>query len=105
MGQRKKHHYIPRFYLKRFSVNYDGKIIGVYNLRNELFIKNAPIKHQACDEFLYGEDDYVENELAKMENIVSKLFYHWTDEKTLLIPPNDSKAFLILKRYILYQMY
>ena len=87
MTKKKKHHYIPRFYLKRFSVNNEGKIIGLYNHKNKIFIQRAPLKHQACENFLYGEDDEIENALAEMENDVARMFYYWTEEKLLYPPP------------------
>ncbi|MDR2010888.1 MAG: DUF4238 domain-containing protein [Bacteroidales bacterium] len=105
MHKRKNHHYIPRFYLKRFSSDEEGKTIGLYNHQNGKFIKNAPIKHQASENFLYGTDDQTESELAKLENGIAKLFYYWTEEKILFPPSNGTKAFSALKRFILYQLY
>ena len=46
MTKKKRHHFIPRFYLKRFSINNEGKALGLYNLDNKKFIKNAPLKIQ-----------------------------------------------------------
>jgi hypothetical protein len=105
MSKRKSHHYVSRFYLKRFSVNEEGKSIGLYNCKNQKYISNAPIKHQACKDFLYGTDDETESELAKLETGIATLFHYWTDEKILIPPPKDSNAFSGLKRFILYQLY
>lgn len=105
MGIRKNHHYVPRFYLKRFSVNNGGKVIGLYNHKREIFIDNAPLKHQACEAFLYGRDDEVEAELGKLESSIARMFYYWTEEKILLPPPKDTNGFILLKRFILYQLY
>lgn len=105
MTKKKKHHYIPRFYLKRFSANNEGKFIGLYNHKCKIFIQGAPLKHQACENFLYGEDDVIENALAEMENNVARMFYYWTEEKLLYPPPVESNGFKLLKRFILYQAY
>jgi len=105
MSKRKNHHYVPRFYLKRFSSNGEGKTIGLYNYKSKIFIPNAPIKHQASKDFLYGKSDETETDLAKLETAIAKLFYYWTEEKILIPPPNDSKAFSAIKRFILYQIY
>lgn len=105
MGVRKKHHYVPRFYLKRFSVNNEGKVLGLYNHKSEIFIANAPLKHQACETFLYGRDDEVEAELGKLESNVAKMFHYWTEEKILIPPPENTNGFTLLKRFILYQLY
>lgn len=105
MTKKKRHHYIPRFYLKRFSINNEGKSLGLYNLDNKKFIENAPLKKQAYENFLYGEDDDVENALAEMEDNVARMFYYWTDEKLLYPPPTESNGFKLLRRFILHQAY
>ena len=105
MGKRKSHHYIPRFYLRRFSINYEGKSIGLYNHVRNIYIANAPIKHQACEDFLYGSDDDVEAYLAKLENIIGNFFNHWVDKKHFFLPPENTNGLTVLKRFILYQLY
>lgn len=105
MTKKKRHHYIPRFYLKRFSINNDCKVLGLYNLNNKKFIQNAPLKSQAYENFLYGEDDEIENALAQMEGNTAKMFHYWTEEKLLYPPPTESNGFKLLKRFILYQAF
>lgn len=105
MTKKKKHHYIPRFYLKRFSNNNEGKLLGLYNINNKQFIQNAPLKSQAYENYLYGEDDEIENALAQMESNVARMFYYWTEEKLLYPPPTESNGFKLLKRFILYQAF
>jgi hypothetical protein len=105
MAKKKHHHYIPRFYLKRFSVNNEGKFLGLYNLNNRRFIQNAPIKSQAYENFLYGENDEIENALAEIEGSISQMFNYWTDERLLYPPPPETNGFKLLRRFILYQAY
>lgn len=105
MCSKKRHHYIPRFYLKRFSINNEGKVLGLYNLDNKKFIKNAPLKSQAYENFLYGEDDEIENALAELEGNVSQMFNYWTEEKLLYPPPSESNGSRLLNRFILYQAF
>ncbi|PWW30921.1 DUF4238 domain-containing protein [Chryseobacterium sp. AG844] len=105
MVKKKKHHYIPRFYLKRFSINNGGKFLGLYNLNNKKFIPNAALKNQAYGNFLYGEDDEIENALAHIEGNVAKMFYYWTEEKVLIPPPIESNGFKLIKRFMLYQAF
>lgn len=52
MAKKKRHHYVPQFYLKRFSNNNESKVLGIYNLDNKKFIQNAPLKSQAYENFL-----------------------------------------------------
>lgn len=101
----KEHHYVPRFYLKRFSINAKGKCISLYNINNKKFIQSAPIRHQACRPFLYGKDDLVESELAKLESTIAQFFHYWIDHKILELPKNNTPAFDAIKRYILYQIF
>jgi hypothetical protein len=105
MTKKKRHHYIPRFYLKRFSKNNEGKVLSLYNLNNRKFIQTAPLKSQAYENFLYGVDNEIENALAEMEGNVARMFHYWTEEKLLYAPPMESNGFKLLKRFILYQAY
>lgn len=105
MTDKKKHHYIPRFYLKKFSVRNEGKLIGLYNHKKNIFIQNAPLRHQAYETFLYGQDDEIENAIAEIENNIAKMFYYWTEEKMLYPPPIETNGFKLLKRFILYQTF
>lgn len=103
MAIKKRHHYIPRFYLKRFSINNEGKFIGLFNHKSNIFVPQAPLKHQAYQNFLYGNDDEIEDALAKMENDVARMFYYWTEEKLLYPPPIESNGYRVLRQFILYQ--
>lgn len=105
MPNKKRNHYIPRFYLKRFSVNNEGKFIGLFNHKRDVFVQQASLRHQAYENFLYGEDDEIENALANMENNVANMFYYWTEEKLLNPPLAESNGFKLLKQFILYQVY
>jgi len=101
MASRKSHHYIPQFYLRKFSLNEDGKTIGLYNHKRDLFISTTSIKHQACEKYLYGKDDEVEAILSKQESTIAIMFGRMI--KHFLPPADDSIAYKILLRYILYQ--
>lgn len=105
MNKKKRHHYIPKFYLKRFSNNTDGKFLSLYNINNKKFIHKAPIKSQAYENYLYGENDDIENALAVLEGKVARMFYYWTEERILYPPPKNTDAFKILMQFILYQAF
>ncbi|MEA5425404.1 DUF4238 domain-containing protein [Arcicella lustrica] len=105
MAKKKRHHYIPRFYLKRFSINNEGKFLGLYNHNSDIFVQQASLRHQAYENFLYGEDDEIENALADMEGNVARMFYYWTEEKLLYPPPLETEGYKLLKRFILYQIF
>ncbi len=107
MSKRKSHHYIPRFYLKRFSDVPGQGTISLYNYNNGKYIPVAPIKSQCCEDYLYGTDDEIEGALTNLETVVSRLFDIWTVQQELVIPPTPSgnEAMRVLKRFILYQLF
>jgi len=105
MSKKKKHHYVPRFYLKRFSIEEQGKFLGLFNHESEVFVQKAALKHQAYGNFLYGEDDEIENALACMEGTMAKLFHCWIDKKLFYPPPAHTNGFKLLQRFILYQIF
>ncbi len=72
MPNNKKHHYVPRFYLKRFSDN--GKSIGLYNLGKKLRIPVANLKNQCYKDYFYGKGQVTENALGEIEGHISVLF-------------------------------
>ena len=55
MAINKSQHYVPKFYLKLFSNNREGKSIGLHNFKNNKTICFAPIKEQACEDYFYGK--------------------------------------------------
>jgi hypothetical protein len=46
MTEKKNQHYIPKFYLRNFSYENNGKQIGVYNILNEIFVSKGKLKTQ-----------------------------------------------------------
>lgn len=105
MPDKKKQHYVPKFYLRRFSMNEDEKTIGLYNFSNERFITNASIENQGYKNYFYGKDGEVEKAFEKMENQIARLFNYWTKEKLLYPPPIETNGYKLLKQFILYQAY
>lgn len=53
----KNQHFVPRFYLKRFSVLESTKLINTYLVSNRQFYKGVPIKNQASKSNYYGDAD------------------------------------------------
>lgn len=75
MTIQKNQHYVPQFYLRRFSP--DGKTIGSYIIEQERKIDIAPIKHQASQNYFYTKEteqkNNVENSLGKLEAMTQKV--------------------------------
>ncbi|WP_445431675.1 DUF4238 domain-containing protein [Chryseobacterium indoltheticum] len=74
MAKKKNQHYLPQFYIRHFSIENNQKEIGIYNLKQDLYIKKGSIKHQCSENYFYGEDEIVENFLAKIEGNFAKTF-------------------------------
>ena len=60
----RQHHYVPRFYLKRFSK--DPKCINIYNIRRRLSKRNVSLRHQ-CSKPNFYRDQNIEDALSRME--------------------------------------
>jgi hypothetical protein len=71
MPQNKRHHYVPRFYLKRFTT--DERFINLYNIKSARKISNGKLKHQCYRDYLYGKDGPIEKALSDIEGEVSDL--------------------------------
>lgn len=80
MADKKKQHFVPRFYLKHFSLLKNGKTIGIFNIENEKFISEGSLKDQACKNYFYGKDKVIEDALSILEGpsskIISKIINH-----------------------------
>lgn len=67
---KRRHHYVPRFYLKAFATDADlkePKQITLYNLQRGRVIPNASLREQCYAHRLYGKDDVLENALGRVE--------------------------------------
>ncbi len=76
MSQRSRHHYVPRFYLKRFASDRnekEPKQIHLFNLASAKIIHHASIKGQCKKKKFYGEKPDLEDVLGKLEGIFSKV--------------------------------
>jgi len=66
MPENKRHHYVPRFYLRNFSSG-ERRCIGLFNIASGKLVEQASIKDQAYRDYFYGKDLKTENRLAKIE--------------------------------------
>lgn len=72
MTDKKNQHYIPKFYLRKFSVENNEKQIGVFNIDNKIFIQRGKLKSQGSKSFFYGQDGVIEDHLSEIEGHLAK---------------------------------
>lgn len=72
MPANKKHHYVPRFYLRAFTD--DGCSLALYNFKQQRVIANANLKNQCYRDYMYGKHGVHESNLAAMEGILAQVF-------------------------------
>jgi hypothetical protein len=83
MAANKKHHYVPRFYLKNFTS--DTRSLSLYNLARDLLVPNANLKNQCYRNYMYGADGKQEANLSLMEGALAELLKRMLTSQSL--PP------------------
>lgn len=66
--EKRDQHYVPKFFLRRFSYKGNRSQIGLYNIKNDFFFPTAKLKSQAQKAYYYGKDGKIEDRLSVMEN-------------------------------------
>lgn len=73
MASNKNQHFVPRCYLKPFTIKGEGAAINVYNLDRQRVITNAPVKNQCSRDYFYGQDDKLEKAIQSLEQEYSSV--------------------------------
>ena len=71
MAENKRQHYVPKFYLRRFS--HSKKHINLINVGRNLPILGAALKTQAYEDYFYGSDLKFEKMLGDLEASITSL--------------------------------
>jgi hypothetical protein len=69
MGERQ--HYLPRFILRNFSINNEGKLINIFQLSQNKFLYSKELYGQAQEKYLYGKDQKIEEIFGRLETLSS----------------------------------
>jgi hypothetical protein len=94
MAQQKKHitknqHFVPQFFQRFFSYENNGKTIGMFNTKLNIFKNQVPISSQLSSVYLYDLDGNLENWLSQHEADSAPIFREmWEKEK---LPTTQSK--------------
>lgn len=85
---KKNQHFVPKFYLSRFSLSGLGRELSLYNLSRRLFVQRASLSDQAAKKFYYGKDGELEDSISISEGIFAQVFKDILSTETL--PPHQS---------------
>ncbi|OCQ97684.1 hypothetical protein BCD64_06185 [Nostoc sp. MBR 210] len=99
MPENKNQHFVPRFYLKNFSLQSQRERIRVFNISSCKFINSANLYDQASKNYFYGRDLKIENALKPLETESAKIINSIIDKQTL--PQADSREHQMLLMFII----
>ncbi len=92
MATNKNQHFVPRSYLKPFTLDGEGAAINLYNVDRSRPVQNAPTKGQCSGDYFYGKDLVVERALQGIEGAYASALkeiladgYALTDEHRTLL--------------------
>ncbi|MGF6903924.1 DUF4238 domain-containing protein [Paraburkholderia sp. GAS348] len=98
MPDNKKHHYVPKFYLRRFSD--DENSINLYVLKTQKKIISANLANQCYRDYFYGRDPKFEKEIGGIEGRASEILKEISATDRL---PSDGQARMDLLIFVLMQ--
>ena len=100
MAEKKKQHYVPRFYLKLFSSG-DKKAINIYNIRSQNPIWRGSLKNQCYETYFYGKDLVLENAFGDLEGAASRVINQIIRRKSA--PEQSTQEHLTILTHVLLQ--
>lgn len=68
MATNKNQHFVPRCYLRPFTLDAGDAAINVFNLDRKRLIPNAPVKTQCSRDYFYGTDENLEKAIQLIES-------------------------------------
>lgn len=99
MAQYKNQHFIPQYYFRNFSK--DDNTICLFNLNNERFVQDAPIRGQCSENYFYGQDPSLEMIFSNLESEAQKKIMKIINQGTINSLSDEEKQHL--KSHILFQ--
>lgn len=68
MASNKNQHFVPRCYLRPFTIDGSSSAINLYNIDRQKFIEQAALKHQCSGDYFYGKDPLLERAIKGVED-------------------------------------
>jgi hypothetical protein len=103
MAEQRKQHYVPKFYLKFFSLSENKKQIKVYLKNSGKIIQKANLESQAQESYFYGKNLKTEKWFANVEDNTAEILKQVIKEK--IIPTNGSENYYQISLFLLLQPY
>tara|TARA_R100000935_G_scaffold10995_1_gene22042 strand:- start:5855 stop:6904 length:1050 start_codon:yes stop_codon:yes gene_type:complete len=103
MAEKKKQLYVPKFYLKFFSIKHNQKHIKLCLKKSGEIIHQADLASQAQESYFYGKDLEREKWFGTIEDTTSIILKEVVKTKTL--PKNNSDDYYWIWLFILLQAY
>lgn len=100
MPHNKKHHYVPKFFLRNFSD--DRKSIGIYNIPSRRVIPNGNLDNQCYRDYFYGKQPAIEHALGGIEGAAAEVIKRCLLEKETC-PPRLSPDHIVLSHFLVLQ--
>ena len=67
MATNKNQHFVPRCYLRAFTLDAADAAISLYNIDRKRLIHLAPVKNQCSGDYFYGQDPVLEEAIRSVE--------------------------------------
>jgi len=99
MPHNKKHHFVPKFYLRNFSE--DEKSIGIYNIASRRTIPQGNLDNQCYRNYFYGKTPEVEHALGGMEGSAAQVIKNCI--ATEAVPKPLSAEHVTLSHFVVLQ--
>lgn len=99
MATNKNQHFVPRCYLRPFTLEASGAAISLINLDRKKLISNAPVKNQCSRDYFYGSHDTFEEAIQLVESNYARTLRALLNGINLL--SEDDKT--VLKTFWLFQ--
>lgn len=99
MATNKNQHFVPRCYLRPFTLNDEDAAINVYNLDRKKIIPLAPVKNQCSGDYFYGKDDLLEKAIQSIESEYGKTIRQLLSSCKTLSPHHK----VVLRTFWLFQ--
>jgi Protein of unknown function (DUF4238) len=99
MPHNKKHHYVPKFYLRNFSP--DGRSIGIHNIPSKRTIPSGNLSNQCYRNYFYGKQPSIEHALAGIEGAAAQVIGNLLQGQKP--PASLSNEHIVLSHFIVLQ--